>query len=559
VSPPAHPSSPPQPNSTNGKEIADVDSRNRPRLTRIFISYKREELPYADTLHRFLQRAGYDVWWDRELQTGGAWESELDRQVILAGCVIVLWSERSAASSWVRHEASAAMGRDKYLPVTIEKVDVPDPFGRIHAADLVGWDGSPDHPGFRALLDSLERKLDRRALPYELTTRERLPPWPARIPRHPVQRVAYWFRRNSATLIATAALATLAFTVLATEASVRRLDAQVTKVTGALEATSNDLQRQKNAFQASLRRLDAQIMAVEDALAVTGADLGWQLHASQIQQDAMAQQQKGIARQLTAQAEANKTTTTNLSSMAGIIKDNAKAMESLRDDSLKRVDAFEVQVVVNLDPLELKKSDGQALLPADLIETLMAAREGTQRLSADQFVPIVDALSDRLEDVREAFFKGWDLDVLLQRSAEPTTAAIGPSISRRFQRDDGLRSFAIAHVPEDGTETPTVQCTLVYRIPTHAAVGLRTYEDFRGANLTLELRAAPRLLKLTTVHFSLANYPRDLRSTSKDDLSQPSDAPSKWLATLRIPSNYLSHLSTSQPEIPVAPGPTPPP
>jgi hypothetical protein len=81
-------------------------------------------------------RAGYHVWWDQKLQMGGAWELELDRQVMLAGCVIVLWSKRSAASSWVRHEASAAMGRDRYLPITVEKMEVPDPFGRIHAADL---------------------------------------------------------------------------------------------------------------------------------------------------------------------------------------------------------------------------------------------------------------------------------------------------------------------------------------------------------------------------------------------------------------------------------------
>jgi hypothetical protein len=488
------------------------------------------------------------VWWDRELQTGGAWESELDRQVMLAGCVIVLWSERSARSSWVRHEASAAMGRDNYLPVTIEKVDVPDPFGRIHTAELVGWDGSPDHPGFRALLDSLERKLGRRAIRYELAGHERMRPWPPRIPRHPAQRAAYWFRRNMATLIATAALATLAFTVLATEESVQRLDAQVTHVNEALEQTRTFLDDKLKETQLATQHLDFQVAAVNRALESTNAELQLQLEEFDMQQEAIAHRQLDIFNELVTLAKANKGSAAGILAVATL---SAKSTQSLLEDNLKRVEAFEIQLLVDLDPLEMMKAEAVNFLPTDLAEAISAEREGGQKLENKQFDRLVAALRGRRQDVRDAFFGGWELTATLRRSKHPPPAGDDAAISKSFQQDDGLRSFVISHVR--GGETTVVQCSLIYRIQTHGAAGLRTYEDFRGADLTLKIRADSRWLKPTTGRFFLAGDARDVLSIRKDELTQPSDTSTEWQATLSIPNDYLSHLSIEKPEIPAVP------
>ena len=118
----------------------------------IFISFKTEEQEIASKLKDALIYAGYEVWWQKEIQCGQEWHGEIDKALMEAGAVVVLWSESSLKSEWVKHEASQAIARDIYAPVRIEVVGIESPFNRIQATDLYYWNGEQNAPGFQNLL-----------------------------------------------------------------------------------------------------------------------------------------------------------------------------------------------------------------------------------------------------------------------------------------------------------------------------------------------------------------------------------------------------------------------
>jgi hypothetical protein len=133
--------------------------RETPDRRSVFISFKTEEYPAADRLHRVLSAKGYNVWWQEKLQCGHIWHADIDDALQAAGCVIVLWSPRSMASEWVKHEASQAIARRVYAPARLSAMKIDSPFDRIQATDLIDWDGGDSHPGFRNLLRRVDELL----------------------------------------------------------------------------------------------------------------------------------------------------------------------------------------------------------------------------------------------------------------------------------------------------------------------------------------------------------------------------------------------------------------
>lgn len=121
----------------------------------IFISYKREDAPIAERVYKALVEEGFNVWWDEHLQCGQSWAEKLDEAVRDAACIVVLWSQRSVASQWVRHEASQGIARQVYAPCRIELVQLDSLYDRIEATDLIKWDGDRGHGGFRNLIERI--------------------------------------------------------------------------------------------------------------------------------------------------------------------------------------------------------------------------------------------------------------------------------------------------------------------------------------------------------------------------------------------------------------------
>ena len=151
-------------------------------MSDIFISYKREEYPFARQLADTLERQGLSTWWDPQLRAGEYFDDVIEAALVKAQCVVVLWSARAVKSRFVKDEATYALNESKLVPALIEDARLPFRFATLHTIQLFGWDGSEDDPSFQSLLKNIRAVLERKA------GQERLEPDPiARIEREIIE------------------------------------------------------------------------------------------------------------------------------------------------------------------------------------------------------------------------------------------------------------------------------------------------------------------------------------------------------------------------------------
>ncbi len=124
-------------------------------MSDIFISYKREEQAIAKELANALEEEGWSVWWDPNLRAGEHFDDVIEKALNEAKCVVVIWSNLSVNSEYVKAEATEALEQRKLLPVKIENVSLPFRFKRVHTLSLLGWDGSKDFSEFRKLVQDI--------------------------------------------------------------------------------------------------------------------------------------------------------------------------------------------------------------------------------------------------------------------------------------------------------------------------------------------------------------------------------------------------------------------
>ncbi len=93
-------------------------------MKRLFISYSRRNLTFAERLARDLSDAGFDVWIDfRKIKGGQQWRDAIFKGIDQAEVVIVCLSIPAVESEWVRREILMARSQDKLIvPVRVEAV-----------------------------------------------------------------------------------------------------------------------------------------------------------------------------------------------------------------------------------------------------------------------------------------------------------------------------------------------------------------------------------------------------------------------------------------------------
>jgi hypothetical protein len=123
----------------------------------VFLSYAREDRDRIGPLVRALERHGLSVWSDRRIRPGETWEEVIGKQLRTARSVVVVWTEDSVRSSWVRAEARRAHKRDVLVPVFLDPVSeaIPMPLEEVEAADLIDWDGESESEEFDGLIAQL--------------------------------------------------------------------------------------------------------------------------------------------------------------------------------------------------------------------------------------------------------------------------------------------------------------------------------------------------------------------------------------------------------------------
>jgi hypothetical protein len=107
----------------------------------IFLSYARPDRERAKRIAAVLEKYGWSVWWDTDLNPGQRFRSEISKQLGSARCVVVLWSAASVESDWVVDEAEDGRKRGILVQAVIEQVSPPHGFRQIEAARLIDWTG----------------------------------------------------------------------------------------------------------------------------------------------------------------------------------------------------------------------------------------------------------------------------------------------------------------------------------------------------------------------------------------------------------------------------------
>jgi len=105
---------------------------------------------------RELGKAGWSVWYDREIPAHRPFAEVIQTELELAKAVIVLWSEASAASEWVRSEANRARELHKLVQVRLDDVRLPMPFDQVQCADVRGSPRGKSNAGWQQIRKSVE-------------------------------------------------------------------------------------------------------------------------------------------------------------------------------------------------------------------------------------------------------------------------------------------------------------------------------------------------------------------------------------------------------------------
>ena len=121
----------------------------------VFVSYARPDELHAERVAAGLRAKGYEVWRDDELPAHRGFSEVIEERLRDANAVVVLWSNAATKSQWVRAEADAARNAAKLIQAQVDGTLPPLPFNQIQCADLSGWDGAEDSPGWRKLKASI--------------------------------------------------------------------------------------------------------------------------------------------------------------------------------------------------------------------------------------------------------------------------------------------------------------------------------------------------------------------------------------------------------------------
>jgi hypothetical protein len=143
----------------------------------IFLSYSTDDRERLVPLVAALEQQGWSVFWDhRSVPIGEKWREVIEEAVCQCRCVIVVWSQASVKSKWVKEEASEGSRRDVLLPIRVDDVLPPFGFREDQAGNFIGWNGTADYSEFTRLTDRIRSLLEEQAKreAVEAAERERL-------------------------------------------------------------------------------------------------------------------------------------------------------------------------------------------------------------------------------------------------------------------------------------------------------------------------------------------------------------------------------------------------
>ncbi len=131
----------------------------------VFISYARTDKARVAPLVAAIEAKGWSVWWDPEIAAGQLFDDQIEAEMNLAKSVLVVWTQTSVASRWVRGEAREAADRGILVPVRFDDARLPMDVRALHTTDLDDWGDDASSPQFQEVLRALGSLIARSGAP----------------------------------------------------------------------------------------------------------------------------------------------------------------------------------------------------------------------------------------------------------------------------------------------------------------------------------------------------------------------------------------------------------
>lgn len=75
----------------------------------VFVSYATPDRDRVRPIVEALEKEGWSVWWDRNLEAGSTFDREIESVLDSAKCVLVVWTQHSIESDWGRRDHRASL------------------------------------------------------------------------------------------------------------------------------------------------------------------------------------------------------------------------------------------------------------------------------------------------------------------------------------------------------------------------------------------------------------------------------------------------------------------
>ncbi len=124
-------------------------------MSDVFISYARSTAIQALQVAGALRALGYGVWRDDELPAHRDYSEVIEERLRAAKAVVVVWSAEAVKSQWVCAEADMAREAGTLVQLSLDGAPLPMPFNRVQCADLAGWSGDLEAPGWKKVVRSI--------------------------------------------------------------------------------------------------------------------------------------------------------------------------------------------------------------------------------------------------------------------------------------------------------------------------------------------------------------------------------------------------------------------
>ena len=123
----------------------------------IFLSYARPDRDKVRGLVPILEAQGWSVFWDAAIEPGQRWDNLIAAELESARCVIVIWTQSSVLSDWVKDEANRGREREVLVPVSIDGTRAPLGFRHVQVESIGDWSSPQSEQALQRFLGGVRR------------------------------------------------------------------------------------------------------------------------------------------------------------------------------------------------------------------------------------------------------------------------------------------------------------------------------------------------------------------------------------------------------------------